>query len=285
MKKKITANFFWSGGEISIYEYCCIKSFINNKFNVNVYSFESLKLPNGANLKDASTILKKNQINKFIHNGKIGCLAAFADKFRIALLKKNKDNWWFDADVLCLRNATYFQELEKNNPNIIGLENKNEVNNAILKISDSQLLNIIYNQIIKRGYILKWGDIGPKLLTSILKKNNNFNKSFPQSYFYPINYNNFKYLILPKFLNEAEDLCKKSYTTHNYNQIFTRFCIPKNILPPKGSFLNKYFLSNCPELKKVESLPERTAERLLDKQNGFKENLFDLIPSFLRSFR
>ena len=66
---------------------------------------------------------------------------------------------------------------------------------------------------------------------------------------------------------------------------FARFGIPKNILPPKGSYLYEKFIEFSPELKLNEALPEHTAERLLNRKNGFKENLSDLIPSFLRSIR
>ena len=31
------------------------------------------------------------------------CLAAYADKFRIILQSKNL-GWWFDLDVICLKN-------------------------------------------------------------------------------------------------------------------------------------------------------------------------------------
>ena len=56
-------------------------------------------------------------------------------------------------------------------------------------------------------------------------------------------------------------------------------------MPPKGSFLYEVFIKYSPELKKLESLPESTAHRLLERTNGFKENLFDLLPSFIRAFK
>ena len=39
----------------------------------------------------------------------------------------------------------------------------------------------------------------------------------------------------------------------------------------------------CPEYKKLETLPETTFSKLLKKENGFKDNLFDLIPSLIRA--
>ena len=283
-QKKITANFFWNNSNLSIYEYSCLKSFIQNNFRVNVYSFVKIKLPKGAILQNASKIMKKIEINKLIHQGKRGCLAAFADKFRIELLKKQK-GWWFDMDVLCLKKSAAFLALERRNDLIIGLETNKEVNNAVLQIKDMQLLEKISKEILKSKRVIKWGEIGPKLITKVLKENNMFSKAFPKSFFYPINYFNFKYLLLPKYYNEAKKICKDSYTSHNYNEILNRFGIPKNIMPPKGSFLHKCFLNSAPELKSKECLPEKTAIRLLERTNGFKENLKDLIPSLIRSFK
>ena len=110
-------------------------------------------------------------------------------------------------------------------------------------------------------------------------------KAQPRYKFYAINYQNFNLLILPKYKKLAEQLTKNSLVTHNYNQIFNRFGIPKNIMPPKNSFLYSVFIEYCPELKKKEYLPETTAYRLLERTNGFKENLYDLFPSLFRSLK
>ena len=280
---KIIANFFWDKKKITLFEYCYLKSFLKNNFKVNVYSFEKIKLPKNVNLKDASRILKKIEMKKFIHQGVKSCPAAFADKFRIELMKKTK-GWWFDMDILCLKKASEFKKLEKNEI-IIGLETDKYINNAVLKISDKHFLQIISKEILSKGYILKWGDIGPKLITRLMKKEGKFSEAFKKKYFYPINYKNFNYLLLPKYYKEAKKLCENSFTIHNYNQILNRFGIPKNILPPKGSYLYEKIIKYSPELKGIQSLPENTIERLLDKKNGFKENLKDLFPSLIRSFR
>ena len=280
---KIVANFFWDKNNISIYEYAFLNSFIKNDFEVNVYSFNNLNLPKKAKLKDASLILKKSEMKKFVHAGTTGCPAAFADKFRIELMKLN-NGWWFDMDILCLKKSSAFKKLEKKKI-VVGLETDEYVNNAVLKISDRNLLKIISKEILTKGYSLKWGDIGPKLITRILRREGRFSEALGKQYFYPINYKNFNYLLLPKYYKKAKKICEKSFTVHNYNQILNRFGIPKNILPPKGSYLYEKITNYSPELKSIETLPEYTIERLLDKKNGFKENLKDLFPSLIRSFR
>lgn len=284
MRKKIVANFFWNNNNLSLYDYCCLKSFLKNNFEVHVYSFEKIKLPLGAKLKDASKILNKKEIKRFIHQGKKGCLAAFSDRFRIELQKKNK-GWWFDMDVICLKKAYEFAKLENNRQFVIGLETESKVNNAVLKISNSELIMKIDKNIKNTRKNIGWGEIGPNLINSILKKKKYFKDVLPKSYFYPINFKKFKNLLLPKHYNHAKKICSNSFTIHYYNSIFQRFGIPKNILPPKNSFLYEQFIINAPELKKFSSLEENTALRLLEPKNSFKENLKDLIPSLIRSIK
>ncbi len=282
--KKITANFFWHGSELSVYEKVCLKSFIKNGFKVVVYSFKKIKLPKKIIFKDANKILKKSELNRFIHGGKRACLAAYSDKFRIILQKKNL-GWWFDLDIICLKNSKYFKKLEKNKKIIIGYETKNKVNNAVLKINDSKFSNELLEQITKIGYQFKWGEIGPILLKNYLKNNNDNKEVLKENFFYPINFKNIEILFNPKKIKMALNLTKHSYTIHLYNQIINRIGLPKNILPPRNSYLYNLMIKTCPEYKKLEALPEVTFLKLLNKKNGFKENLFDLVPSLVRAFK
>jgi hypothetical protein len=277
------ANFFWNNKNLSIYEYSCLKSFLKNKFDVHVYSYKNINLPKKIKLKDASNILPKKYLNKFTHGGKKGCLAAFADLFRIYLQKKNL-GWWFDADVLCLKNSSEFYNLDKKKI-IVGLETNKMINNAVLKINDHDLIDLILKKISNIGFNFSWGKIGPQLITEILKETGQLSISMGRENFYPINFTNFENLLEPRYLKKARLLTKNSYTCHNYNQILSRFAIPKNIMPPKNSFLYEQFLKYCPELKNIETLPIDTLNRLLNKENGFKENLKDLLPSFFRALK
>tara|TARA_B100000787_G_C16186101_1_gene294739 strand:+ start:1196 stop:2095 length:900 start_codon:yes stop_codon:yes gene_type:complete len=294
INKKPVANFFWNS-DLSIYEVACLKSFLKNDFKVNVYSFKKIKLPNGAVLKHAGTVLKETEINKTIHGGKRGCLAAYADKFRI-ILQKKKLGWWFDMDVICLKNSKYFTNLNKNKKITVGYEGKDSpgktkffnsdwVNNAVLKIDNENFIDEVLSQIKKKGSKFKWGEIGPDLINTLLIKNKITSEIVDKKYFYAINFMNFDHLLRPEKYATTNKMCNSSYVIHNYNQVMNRFGIPKNILPPKGSYLYNKILFYCPEFKNSESLPNHTLLRLINKKNGFSENLIDLIPSLFRSLK
>ena len=285
--KLLKANFFWYGSELSLYERICIKSFVKNGFDVNVYSYKKLKLPKGANYQNASKIISKKYIYKFLNGGKQKCLAAFSDKFRIELFKF-VDGWWFDMDTICLKKAKEFLKLEKNKKIIVGLETKHKVNNAVLKINDHALINTISKEISKKGFKLKWGDIGPNLINKILKDEGLLKQCLDQQYFYPVNYINYYFYLLPELKNKTKILCKNSYILHYYNEIFKRYEIPKNIMPPKNSFLYDKFIKICPNEKNKVSLPASTIKRLIGKKNdatSFSQHINDLLPSVSRAIK
>jgi hypothetical protein len=164
------ANFFWHGSELSLYEEICLKSFVKKNFIVNLYSYQKFKKINGVNNIDANEIINEDFLNKYTHDNKKGCLAAFSDEFRILLMKFNK-GWWFDIDIICLRDARDFDELDNNKNIVAGYEDSNKnISNGILKINNQEIVSSILSEIKRYGNKFSWGMIGPNLLKRIVKK-------------------------------------------------------------------------------------------------------------------
>ena len=44
-------------------------------------------------------------------------------------------------------------------------------------------------------------------------------------------------MLLPNFKEECDEACKNSFAVHLWNEMFRRYCFPKNMLPPRGSYL------------------------------------------------
>ena len=84
------------------------------------------------------------------------------------------------------------------------------------------------------------------IIYQFLKKKNLMNEIL-QKIFYPINYENIEILLDPKKIKDAIKLTKQSYTLHLYNQILNRIGLPKNILPPKNSYLYNLMIEIYPE--------------------------------------
>jgi hypothetical protein len=243
---KEIANFFWHGNSLSIYEIGCIKSFIVNDFEVNVWTFNpNLNVPEGATICDANKFYSVSDIMTFSQRGKQGCLAAFSDAFRYKVLAEI-EGWWFDTDCLCLRPQEDFKDLYSNRSIIAGYENsRNLINGAVLRFLDNSLLNaaikMMEEKLVEKNRHVSWGEIGPKLITKLVENNNLHSNILPISYFYPIHCKSASDAINPEKLSYMENKCSTSYVYHCWNEMLSRAGVDKTTMPPSGSFLHKKF--------------------------------------------
>lgn len=252
INKTETANFFWHGNPLSLYEQLCINSFIKHGFEVNVWSYMHLDLPKGANLKDAKEILSEKDLFKYSYDGKSKNLSAFSDIFRVTLLLNKPNEWWFDTDCLCLKNALEFTQLRQNKNIVISWEDihKNRVGLGVLNMSNEDLkVKLIHKQkeLLNSSNDFMWGTLSVILVTSFCKEHNLENEILPINVFYPIGY-----WEIEKFYN-IEDTetslkrCKDSYVCHLWNEIIKKNNIDKTVLPPKDSFLYTMFKKYLPK--------------------------------------
>jgi hypothetical protein len=260
-----TANFFWNGN-FSLYEYACVASFVKNNFKVNVFTFDrNLNLPSGAILRDAGEILPKSELHAYTLSGIKGCMAGFADAFRLHLLKK-AGGWWFDADVMCLRDVTAFRQLVTNKPVPIsaGFQNRKYVSNAVLYADDSHFVDALLTQLKKNGKDVIWGKNGPELTTKIMTDLGYLNYADPVSTFYPFDGHDLFKIFEPDYKDWCESAFGQSLTMHLWNDMLRHLCFPKNILPPDDSYALAMFIAYCPELEHVPKIPLVTARSLFD---------------------
>ncbi|MBD1160265.1 hypothetical protein IDG51_03205 [Pelagibacterales bacterium SAG-MED14] len=283
------ANFFWAFAPISLYDELCIESFVKNEFEVNLYTYDENIRIDGVNTLNANEIIKKNEVNKYNFSGyKSSPYSGLSNEFRYLLMSKNK-GWWFDTDVFCLKNAKFFDNLDKENQKFIaGFEKSKDVNVAVLKINEKKIIHDLLDELKIKKKKLKWGELGPTLFTKILQKHNLINLSQPKNLFYSINYENFMFPLLSTKKLETENLLKESYVCHLYNEIQRRHGIPKNILPPKNSFLYAKFKEIRPKIIEIEDfcLPDVTMEILLKIKNtsSIKENFVHLAKGIKEKF-
>lgn len=238
-----TAHFFWHG-QLTLYEYNCIRSFVLKGFDVNVWSFQNLNIPSGAKLCSASDIVQEEKIHNFTMDGKKNSLAAFSDYFRLVLLK-HESGWWFDADCICLRSVDEFNQLTKNSSFIVGKESEQYVNNAVIFSNSNVVTQLLHNAELlctKLKNNFSWGEIGPKLLTSFVNENNLEITVLSEKYFYPIHYKDALTILDPNLTKLIEENTKHSYTLHLWNEVLRKKNVNKFIMPPDGSFLHQQFI-------------------------------------------
>lgn len=241
MNKQV-ANFFWYG-DLTPYEVMCINSFVKNNFIVNLWSFKDFNLPS-VNFCNIEKFYKLSDIQNFWQDGKQGSLAAFSDAVRYHILK-NFGGWWFDTDCVCFKDQSYFFELTTNKKIVAGWEDSTNINGAVLNFSDSnfadkafEMFNVISKE---KNNSFIWGDIGPKLITTLIKENKLEDEILPREYFYPIHYKNALDVFDETKLLETKNICKDSYTLHLWNEILRKKKINKNIIPNNKSFISNLF--------------------------------------------
>ncbi len=254
MKKTIqmeSANFFWHGNPLSLYEKLCISSFVKHGFEVNVWSFMDLDIPVGANLKDASEILPEDWLFKYEYEGKKGGLAPFADLFRVALLYFKPGAWWFDTDCVCLKDQSEYAKLKEGRIIVAGWEEPSHHNVGIgaLTITDiPTVLRIAGEQrkITETKSEFYWTEIGNAVITTYCKEHNLTDQFVDIPVFYPINFYEWGSIYDVNLTESLIEKCKDSHMNHLWNEGL-KYTIDKNVLPPKGSFLYVLFERYFPE--------------------------------------
>ncbi len=242
------ANFFWVG-ELTQYELLSFNSFLNNGFDVNIWTYFSKwnkeynkLLDEKINLKDASEIIDESYLMKFTQGTQKSNMSSFSNLFRFELLKKEY-GWWFDSDCICLKNVEDFKKLNTNKQFVLGLEYENYVGSSVAYISDNKIADLFldetYRKLKSNEFNFYWGEIGPDLITETLLKKELINHVYSDEFFFKIPAENF-YLLFDnreKIRSEVTNLLECSFVSHTWNEMFRKFLIDKNKLPPKGSFL------------------------------------------------
>lgn len=226
---------FWHGPELSPYDLACLSSFVKRGYQVSVYSYEKVSnLPSWVVAKDASQILPPGSLHKFVVNGK-SSLAHFSDHFRFAMFLKT-DEVWIDTDIILLRDF----DLDVSG-NLMGFEDPGRICTAVLRLdkNDPRTKLCLSRVDAMVGAPIKWGDTGPRLLTSVYAAGG----AMPQSVFYPVHYNSFYKVFVPELAGECAQLCSGSYTLHLWNHIVLEMGLYNRIGPPRGSYLYELFES------------------------------------------
>jgi len=244
------ANFFWEG-ELSILEKACIKSFINNGFQVKLWSYNNLQF-DGAESCDASKVLNYDSIASLCYhddlNGKTktqSSLAAFSDIIRVALINEVGGGWWFDTDCFCLKTASEFKKLRGNRKLCAGIQNDSYIANGVLYINE-EYSKIYLNDILAFVHSMKdshkeWGVFGPDFLMNFVNKYEVKKGIFPKERFYEIGWNEFDYFVDPNLCNKAKERLNGSYVCHIYTTSFNTRNLDKNTYYPKGCLLDEFY--------------------------------------------
>lgn len=255
---------FWKG-PVSVYEQACMRSFVLQGFELLVFTYDlKTKFPEGVQGCDAREILPEEMSTAYTQGGQKSSLASFSNRFRYKLLSE-AGGIWADADILCLKPPQDLQQLLVPHAHqlIVARQDTQKINTAFMAAPvGHSLVQSLLQDVEQQGFVIeKWGMIGPDLLTKHVNQNPESTHIMAADTFYPIHYLEFAKLILPEYTAECEQLCKQSFGLHLWNEMFRNLGMPKNMLPPEGSFLHHHFVSLLGEI--APTLPVTTIKMLL----------------------
>jgi hypothetical protein len=220
----------WVGRPLSKIENLCLSSFIYHKHEFTLFVYDmSLSVPKGINKINAREIIDENKIFKTDNS-----YGPFADMFRYKMIQ-DTGLTWTDTDNICLEKKWKFPEY------LFGMQGGPHkiVANGILrapKDSDfiSELIEISQSFNKKK---IKWGEIGPQLVTEKIYKYKLEKYIQEPDVFYPVNYWEWKDIFDPEKRSKVLRKCTNSHTLQIWNQMVNREGINIDYFP-KGSAID-----------------------------------------------
>ena len=284
------ALFFWGGNNIPRLWLKCITSFYINNFETLVYTTEPEKLRSLLNRNitciNSDEILPIKLLDKIKQkNYKGNCYPTFADLFRAKALLANPNSWWFDTDVLCLKDVSFFKKLSLSNNGkmLIGFQSKEQPNNAVIGSGNLKVMKkyakSLFDFAESKQYVSEWGDFGPTFLNKFRQENASDIAVLDEYLFYPIKTSEINYLYDQKFLNKAIAKTRNSLCVHLWSEVIKMSCLPLNMYPPQNSLII-HLISKNQDFDKTLMLPYKTCLKILYPPVwGLKKTLRNILPS------
>ena len=163
-------------------EQLSIASFLQNGHEYHLYVYDELKnVPVNTVIKDATEILPASRIFQYKHQASY---AGFANFFRYKLLLE-RGGWWVDTDVICLKPFDFREEY------VFSSEVDKEydvIASAVIKApAGSRVMAYAWEVCEEKDpRQLMWGETGPQLITSAVRKYSLEHYKKPALFFCPL---------------------------------------------------------------------------------------------------
>ena len=207
----------WIGPRLSTIEDLSIRSFLVHGHEYHLYVYGEIEnVPPGTVLKDANEILPFSRVFKYRD---YDSYAGFANIFRYNLLRR-KGGWWADMDLICLKPFDFPDQY------LFSSEAQQESQSSHLAVgalkvpAASDLMTHLCDECEKKNPAeLTWGETGPRLFSSAVKKLGLEAAAADPAVFCPIPYFRWKDLLDPdvpwRFSEEV-------YAVHLWNEMWRR---------------------------------------------------------------
>jgi hypothetical protein len=232
---------FWTGPPLSPYEQLSLQSFVAAGARVFLYSTtKTLHVPEGVELLDVRE-LWPGPVHRFFFPDGDPSPALHSNLVRYAALHRF-GGWYADLDMICLRSLPTSKVY-------LARETGQSVNGAIMKFPPYSpvMAGAIEEararlpQTLRGAPITSRTLLGPSLLTKLAHDYALDHVLHPISSAYPIDIIETPAMFDPRRCDELNERIADSDFVHLWNECWRRVRIPKELGPPKGSFLDGLF--------------------------------------------
>src|SRR5262249_17317519 len=153
-------------------------------------------------------------------------VSAFSNLFRYRLLQQ-LGGWWIDADVICQSETVPEPDI------FLGWEEEGKVGSAILRFpAGHPAATLLYETANSAGEEVRWGELGPRLVTRIAKEAGLQEKVIARKRSFPIHARNALDLLRPSARDAVTRLAGKTPLLHYWNEILRQAVVFKWMAPP-----------------------------------------------------
>src|SRR6478609_9070563 len=225
---------FWHG-PFSPYEALCLSSFVGAGIAVELFSEAPVPgLPAGVTRRDAREILDRN-VAVYRHEFDGPSPSLHSNHFRYALLEQC-GGWWIDTDVMLLAASLPAADI------FVARQSDHELNGSAMRFPPQHpLMKAARERTAEVLENARWGDTGPRLLTELQPEYAPHLPIALRESTYAIGADEFEKFLLPAAREEVEKRTANSTFAHLWNEMWRKAGVPKNIAPPKGSWLDRMF--------------------------------------------
>jgi hypothetical protein len=215
----------WIGDKLSNVEKLCLSSFTKNGCEHHLYVYDEVEgIPEGVTIKDGNEIMPSSEIFTYQVGEGRGSYSAFSNYFRYNLLLK-KGGWWVDTDMICLK--PFSKEL-KDAEYVFATEMEGGIaapTSGLIKTLKGSPMMAEAARICstKQKNTLQWGEVGPRLVSQMIRVHHLEEWLLPPETFCPVGYENWRDVLKPQKISLG-----KSTTLHLWNEMWRRSGYPKD---------------------------------------------------------
>jgi hypothetical protein len=248
-----TVYSFHGGPPLNVWERCSLQSFADLGHETVLFSYDRLDVPRGVRLETADSIISIEERDNFFALAP-DQYSQFSDFFRYELLHQ-RGGWWIDTDVLCRSPKLPSQ------PVVVGETRRGKLSGAIMRfpaghplLAEASAYCRSYQHNLLNSHRTV---VGPMLMSDLIKAHPI--EVIDRDLFYPVRTKHVWQFGEPESAGIVNQAVDSSPMVHWFQEFFRAAGLPREMLPPAGSFLSDAFMAHGGAHERHISLDEYRA--------------------------